>query len=121
MLGTEKEEEAMAKMPKKTKEVFAYVKDCARKMRTVTYGEIAQALKMGRGQAVRYALGYIRDEVCERRHLPWLNAIVVNGREWYPGDSFLPAKVRFNSSNKHLLWRGVVVQVFTFNWDPVEL
>lgn len=111
----------MAKMPKKTKEVFAYVKNCAMRMRTVTYGEIAQALKMGKGQAVRYALRYIRDEICEPRHLPWLNAIVVNSGTWYPGDSFLPGKVCFDDSNKHLLWRGVVLQVFAFNWEPIEL
>src|SRR5437016_2188105 len=111
----------MAKMPKKTKEVFAYVKDCAMKMRTVTYGEIATALQMGKGQGVRYALGYIRDQVCVPRHLPWLNVIVVNKMDWLPGDSFLLPGVNFDQTNKHRLWRGEVLKVFAFDWTPIEI
>lgn len=108
-------------MPKKTRDVFSYLKLCARDMRTVTYGEVAIKLAMGKGQAVRHALRYIRDDVCVPRHLPWLNAIVVNRQTRYPGDSFLPASVQFDDTNKRLLWRGVVLQVFSFDWEGIEI
>lgn len=107
-------------MPAKTKEVFEYLKKCASEMRTVTYGEIAETFSMGKGQAVRYALGYIRDEVCRARGLPWLNAIAVNAQTRRPGDSFLPAGVAVGRDEERM-WRGMVLQVFVYDWDTVSV
>jgi hypothetical protein len=110
---------AALKIPAKTEEVFEYLKECARRMRTVNYGEIAKALDMGKGHAVRHALRYIRDHVCRVRGLPWLNAIAVNKKTWRPGDSFLPAGVAVGN-DKERLWRGMVLQVFVYDWDQVK-
>lgn len=107
-------------MPAKTEAVFEYLKRCASEMRTVTYGEIAEKFSMGKGQAVRYPLGYIRDDVCRARGLPWLNALVVNAETWRPGDSFLPAGVALGRDEERL-WRGMVLQVFAFDWDGIKL
>ena len=110
---------AAPKIPAKTEQVFEYLKVCAGQMRTVTYGEITKALHMGKGQGVRYALGYIRDHLCRARGLPWLNAIAVNKETWRPGDSFLPAGVAVGRDEERL-WRGMVLQVFVYDWDQVK-
>jgi hypothetical protein len=107
-------------MPAKTGAVFDYLKKCASEMRTVTYGEIAQKHGMGKGLAVRYALGYIRDGVCLPRGLPWLNALAVNATTRRPGDSFLPSGITFGKGDERL-WRGMVLHVFGFDWDAVKL
>jgi hypothetical protein len=56
---------------------------------TLTYGELAD--KIGQHpRAIRHALGYIRDEICTPRNLPYLTAIVINQDALLPGKSFLP-------------------------------
>ncbi len=104
-------------MPGKTKEVFDYLKRCAVQMRTVSYGEIAEAVGLpavGMGKP----LGYIRDEICRARGLPWLNALAVNSDTWRPGESFLPPGVAVGRDEERL-WRGMVLQVFAYDWDVV--
>ena len=108
-------------MPAKTKEVFEYLKKCAGDMRTVTYGEIAEQPQVKLApQGVAVPLGYIRDHVCRERGLPWLNAIAVNAQTRRPGDSFLPAGVAVGRDEERM-WRGMVLQVFVYDWDSVTL
>jgi hypothetical protein len=61
----------------------------AQQRQILTYGELAD--KIGKHhRAIRHALGYIRDEICTPRKLPYLTAIVINQDTQLPGESFLP-------------------------------
>ncbi len=106
-------------MPAKTDKVFEHLKRCAKQMRTVTYGELAEAAGLA-PSGIGYQLGYIRDSVCRERGLPWLTAIAVNKDTWRPGHSFLPEGVSVGR-DEELLWRGMVLQVFTHDWEDVSL
>lgn len=66
-----------------------YLVACAQKRETITYGKLAK-LVGSHHRAIRYAIGYIRDEICRARGLPMLTAIVVNQDSHEPGDNFLP-------------------------------
>ena len=77
------------RIPAKTAEVFAYLKQCADDMRTVTYGVLAEESGLA-PSGIGYQLGYIRDEICRPRGLPWLSAIAVRKDSWRPGECFLP-------------------------------
>jgi hypothetical protein len=108
-------------MPAKTTEVFEYLKVCASKMRTVSYGEIAEQPQVKLSPVgLGHQLGYIRDQVCRERGLPWLNAIAVNAGTWRPGDSFLPVGVSVGRDEERM-WRGMVLQVFVYDWEQVAL
>jgi hypothetical protein len=63
--------------------------DAAQKRETLTYGGLGQRIRRHH-RTLSYPLGYIRDEICRRRDLPWISAIVVNGNTGLPGDDFLP-------------------------------
>jgi hypothetical protein len=104
--------------PKKTREVFEYLKECAAKMRTAHYGEIAKATGLA-ASGLAYQLGYIRDRICRKRGIPWLNALAVNKKTWRPGDSYLPPGVAMGRDEERM-WRGMVLQVFAYDWDSVD-
>ncbi|HLL06115.1 MAG TPA: hypothetical protein VK539_36425 [Myxococcaceae bacterium] len=106
------------KIPKKSREVFEYLKVCAKEMRTVNYKEVADAVGLA-AVGLGNQLGYIRDRICRKRGLPWLNAIAVNKGSRRPGDSFLPASVSIDQADEERLWRGMVLQVFAYEWDSV--
>src|SRR5687768_7155451 len=99
----------------KSKEVFEFLKKCAAQMRTVSYGEIAESVRLA-PTGIGYQLGYIRDNICRERGLPWLNAIGVNKTTWRPGDSFLPDGFA-RGRDEERMWRGMVLQVFAYDWD----
>jgi hypothetical protein len=105
--------------PAGTSQIFEHLKRCASEMRTVTYGELAEISGLA-AQGTNVPLGYIRDHVCRARGLPWLNALAVNKASRRPGDSFLPAGVAMGKDDE-LLWRGMVLQVFAFDWSTVSL
>ena len=105
--------------PAKTREVFEYLRGCAWEMRTVTYKELAEAVGLAK-PGIGRPLGYIRDEVCRRYERPWLNAIAVNTKTRRPGKSFLPENARLNSGDEKSLWRGMVLQVFAYDWGAVD-
>ena len=107
------------RIPAKTREVFEYLKNCASQMRTVTYGEIAEKVNLAK-PGVGRPLGYIRDEVCRHHGLPWLNAIAVNAYTDRPGTGFIPGGMSIDEADEELLWRGMVLQVFTFDWSSVN-
>jgi len=89
-------------------------------MRTVTYGEVGKATGM-LPHGLGLQLGYIRDHVCRERGLPWLTALVVNQETHRPGESFLPVGHTIPERDQERLWRGMVLQVFAFDWDSIEL
>ena len=107
------------KIPAKTREVFEYLKICAEQMRTVTYKEIAEEVGLAK-PGVGRPLGYIRDEICRNRGLPWLSTIVVNSHTDRPGRSFMPEEMSISETDKEYLWRGMVLQVFALFWVDVS-
>mgnify|MGYP000063305156 CR=1 FL=1 len=111
--------------PKNSRAVFCYLKDRAQRMRVETYGEIAAAIGKQEQRALApvslsYPLGFIRDEICRPRGLPWLNALAVNSESWLPGDSFLPTGIAFGH-DQHTLWRGMILAVFAYPWETVVI
>lgn len=106
--------------PAKTPEVFDLLKRCASEMRTIAYSEIAEQVGLA-NVGVGTPLGYIRDHVCRERRLPWLNAIAVNATTRRPSDGFLPIGVTIAADTEERLWRGMVLQVFAFDWSKVRL
>ena len=93
-------------------------------MRVESYGEIAAGIGALEGReiaAISLAkpLGFIRDEICRRNGLPWLNALAVNDKTGLPGESFLPPGVMFGEDER-VLWRGAVLAVLAYPWHTVE-
>ena len=107
------------RIPAKTAEVLEVLKQCAQDMRTITYGEIAEQCGLARPGTGR-PLGHIRDEVCRAHNRPWLVALAVNGRTRRPSGSFLPEGVDLSDDDEHW-WRGMVTQVYAYDWSGVTL
>ena len=107
------------RIPARAQEIFEYLKGCASQMRTVTYGEIAEQFNLAK-PGVGRPLGYIRDNVCRQRGLPWLNAIAVNAYTDRPGGGFIPGDTSLSQMDEELFWRGMVLQVFAFDWSSVS-
>lgn len=109
--------------PKNSRAVFEHLKLLAKQMRTESYGEIAASIGLDESREIapvslRFPLGFIRDNICRQRGLPWLNALAVNATTRLPGDSFLPENVAFGD-DEAILWRGAVLAVFGYPWDSV--
>ena len=115
---------AWSYVPAKTEEVFEYLKKAAREMRTVTYIELAEAVGLA-AVGIGFPLGYIRDEVCRARKLPWLTAIAVSANTRLPSGGFFPddagVSANLESDDFKIWWRGMVLQVFATDWSAVEL
>ena len=109
-----------ATMPAKAPEVFDYLKQCAREMRTATYGEIEEAVKRP-ARFLDQELDYIRDEICIPQGLPWLSALVVNASTRLPGAGWLPNEVAVSHDHLPTVWRGIVLQVFAVDWSKVQI
>jgi hypothetical protein len=74
--------------------------------------------------AIGRQLGHIRSE-CIAHEVPWINALAVGvnrgtAQEWRPSDGFLPASTSWEPSFEHL-WRGMVLQVFSFDWSQIAV
>ena len=107
-------------MPARTEEVFRVLKEAARKMRTVEYGDLAEEVGLAK-PGVGMPLGYIRDELCRARGLPWLTALAVSRINGLPGGSFLPDGISLPKDDFPVWWRAMVLQVFATDWAEVEL
>ena len=107
------------KVPAKTAAVLGILKQCAKDMRTVTYGEIAEATGLA-NSGVGMPLGYIRDQICRDHGRPWLQAIAVNKTTMRPSGAFAPEGLELDLDNDHW-WRGMVSQVYAYDWSNVEL
>ena len=105
------------RVPAKTDRVLIILKQCASDMRTVTYQELADATDLF-APGVSLQLGYIRDHVCRVQGLPWLNALAVNKETRRPGDKFLPDGTSVGDDH---WWRGMVLQVYAYDWSGVEI
>ena len=61
---------------------------------TITYGELAQRMRVPNPRTLAWPLWYIRDEICRKRKLPMITAIVVTKGTGLPGAGFLPEGTR---------------------------
>ena len=93
----------------------------AGEMRTVNMGAVAAAVGVAFPLAITPALDYIRDTICRQRGLPWLPAIVVNAGTWRPRGGFIPNNMVIDDDDFERWWRGMVLQVFAYNWDEVDI
>lgn len=115
--------------PKNSKEAFEALKRCAAYMYTITYEDLAKEIGRLRGDSgpapvsLNLPLGFIRDQVCRPRGLPWLNALAVSKATMTPGESFIPpgAGTTKNTTDEFLWWRGMVLQVYAYPWDTLDL
>lgn len=107
-------------IPKNTEAVLAVLKQCARDMRTITYGEIAQRCG-GTAMGVGYPIGYVRDEICRKYGRPWLSVIAVRADDMRPSGNYLPEDVVIPEELIELWWRGMVAQVYAYDWSDVEI
>ena len=108
------------RIPAKTAEVLELLKQRADDMRTITYGEIAEQCGLA-ASGVGYPLGYIRDEVCRANGRPWLSVIAVSKDRMRPGGNFLPEGVTLPDDETKIWWRGMVLQVYSYDWSNVTL
>ena len=105
--------------PAKTKEVFEVLKECAEHMYTESYGEIAGRVGLA-ATGLGFQLGWIRDHICRKHGLPWINILAVNKETWFPGEEFLPAGLKGSDDDRRTLWRGMVLHVFAYDWRKVQ-
>ncbi len=105
--------------PAKTKEVFDVLKECAEHMYTESYGEIAKRVGLT-AAGIGTQLGWIRDNICRRHGLPWINLLAVSKEGWFPGEAFLPAEFSGTDEDKRTVWRGMVLHVFAYDWRKVQ-
>ena len=114
-------------MPAKTEAVFAHLTEAAREMRIVKYGDLADAVGLA-APGLGMQLGYIRDEVCRARGLPWLTAIAVGGKSglpsvsgFFPDDGCISLKPKTSHDDFRVCWRAMVLAVFAIDCSTVEL
>jgi hypothetical protein len=101
-----------------TRRVFDYLKRCACERRLVAYGEIAKQVGIAPMSTGRH-LGYIRDNICRARDLPWLNAIAVNAKALRPGYNYIPPEFAPTRGNS-ITWDEMVRRVFAYEWEHVN-
>lgn len=107
-------------VPKNTNAVLNLLKQCALGMRTVTYGEIAEQCG-GTAVGAGYPIGYIRDEICRKHGRPWLSVIAVSADGMRPGGNYLPEDVQIPKELQEHWWRGMVSQVYAYDWSEIEI
>jgi hypothetical protein len=89
-------------------------------MHTVTYGEVAEHVGGLSNEGVGRPLGYIRDHICRKRGLPWLNAMVVGTATRRPSHGFLVEEGKELGKYDEAWWRGMMLSVFAYPWDTVK-
>jgi hypothetical protein len=109
---------AATHIPAKTSAVFDLLKKHAGEMQTITYGEIAHDVGLA-NEEVGQPLSYIRDHICRHRGLPWLDALAVNRHTMRPSQGFLLGLEL--GGDEERFWRGMVLQVFAYDWSGVVL
>ena len=69
--------------------ILPHLVQAAKSLQTIPYGDLAEKIDVHH-RAIRYALGYVRDDICSARGLPLITSIVVNGTTGLPGSDWLP-------------------------------
>lgn len=88
--------------------VWPILVDIARLRRTITYGDLSSKVGLHH-RAARHFLGYIQEQMRERR-LPPIQAVVVNQRTHEPGDGLAVAH-----SGK--AWQRQLAKVYAHRWS----
>lgn len=110
--------------PKNTLAVYLHLAGLAKRMRTETYGEIAEAIGLDEGRKIApvslcHPLGFIRDKICRPRGIPWLNSLAVNAGTKRPGESYLPGRPFTKQDEPR--WRTTVLSVYGYtHWPIIE-
>jgi hypothetical protein len=106
--------------PANTQKVFDYLKDLAEQMRTAPYKEIADAVGNNiTARNIGNQLGFIRDKICRKNKLPWINALAVKAQTHLPGDNYFPGKHKPKNIASH--WRKMVLKVYTHPWEKIKI
>ena len=109
------------RIPAKTAEVLEVLKQCAKDMHTITYGEIAEQCGLA-AQGTGYPLDHIRDHVCRAKGRPWLSVIAVSKENnMRPSGNFLPNDLALPEDQMEVWWRGMALQVYAYDWSGVTL
>ena len=105
-----------------TLKVFECLKRCAAKRCTVTYGELASAVGIGRfPPAVVPCLNSIRDKICIPQKLPWITALGVSAKTGLPGGSWLPKGTNIDGDREYDFWCEEVQKVYSFDWSEITI
>lgn len=93
---------------------------CAQQRRTLTYKELAERAGCHHRVAA-HILGYVRDEICAPRNLPYINAIVIRQDTGLPGDAWLPEGTgHLNDQEYREQFEQFRDRVFAFSgWDAL--
>lgn len=112
-------------MPAPTEAVFKRLKEAAAEMRTVTYGELAEAAGLRMAIGIGQHLNDIHARLRRRSHgLPWLVAIAV-GQDGLPGSGLFAnergMQLDVENPNQRIWWRAMVLLVFATDWSAIDL
>lgn len=118
---------AWTRIPAKTDVVFDRLTKAAREMRTVRYADLADECGLA-AAGLGMQLGYIRDEVCRAKGLPWLTAIAVASSTglpsttgFFPEDGCMSLTPQTPRDDFTIWWRAMVLAVFATDWSTVTL
>ncbi len=112
--------------PLHSQETFEVLKHHAILLRTLSYEDLAAAIREKNGTAGPVAvnmsrcLGFIRDRICRPRGLPWITTLAVNKNDGHPGAAYLPKDFAISNDEMKIWWRGMVLQVFAYPWELVD-
>lgn len=80
---------ATEKIIEYSRRALPFLIHCAQQRRTLTHKELSEHAGCHHRVAA-HILGYIRDDICAPRKLPYINAIVIRQDTGLPGDAWLP-------------------------------
>lgn len=101
--------------------LLPYLVRCARERRTMTYSQAAKAIGY-KGPRPMYAVcGSIRDRICRKRGLPWINVLVVSKTTGMPGGSFTPSGTKgWSKKRRENEWNRRRDEVLAYEgWDEL--
>ena len=102
-------------MPTKTDKVFETIVKFAQSKKTPTYKDISSAVHLHWRTQIPLRL-YAIWQWCENKHIPHLNAIVVNKKSKLPGKGYTPNGQQLTKTTFPL----VRDNIFNFDWNKVK-
>jgi hypothetical protein len=90
----------------------------AQRRETPTYGQLAHAIGWHH-RSILHVLGHIRHDICSKKGVPMITAIVVNGKTGPPGDQWLPGGTKgLTKEEEEQLFEAHRDTVFAYpRWD----
>ena len=111
--------------PAQTDSVLRALKDAAEDMRTITHAELTSVAELALPD-IGPQLRYIRDRHCIDHGRPWPTMVALDRGQriqWptFPSVSARRSPARADRSVDEQRWRGIVMQVYAFDWSDVDL